>query len=217
MDETGDFEALRGTFAGLKLNSGGICVGVEEDGRDVNCSLSYNFPTGISIGADARNLKENFAPKVFSVFLNFSNTMIEERIASLEAKIETLTSGSATSAASPVSRSRKKERTKTDIARQKKAATKNFNKATALFNSKDYKKSITFFEKTLQLSPENKEAVEYLTTARIKTYFMKGHKLFSEKKYAKSIKFFEKVIELSPGHSASEDYINRARHLQIKQ
>ncbi|MEA2081772.1 MAG: hypothetical protein U9O97_03430, partial [Elusimicrobiota bacterium] len=51
VDETGDFEALRGTFAGLKLNSGGICVGVEEDGRDVNCSLSYNFPTGISIGA----------------------------------------------------------------------------------------------------------------------------------------------------------------------
>ncbi|MBU4134434.1 hypothetical protein KKH42_03825, partial [bacterium] len=50
VDETGDFEGFRGAFAGLKLISGGICAAVEEDGRDVNCSLSFNFPTGLSIG-----------------------------------------------------------------------------------------------------------------------------------------------------------------------
>ncbi len=199
VDETGDFEGLRGAFAGLKLISGGVCAGVEEDGKDINCSLSFNFHTGISIGIDARNLKENGAPKVFSVFLNFSNTMIEERIAALEAKIEALTSG----VEAP--------------ARQKKTADKNLRKAMALFNDKDYEGSIPLFEKALRLSPGNKEAEKNLKTARIKTYFMKGHELFSEKKYAESINFFEKVIDLKPGHSASENYINRARYLQITQ
>jgi len=218
VDETGDFEGLRGAFAGLKLNTGGICAAIEEDGRDVNCSLSFNFPTGISIGADARNLKENFAPKVFSVFLNFSNTMIEKRIAALEAKIETLTSGVKPPPHSQISRDRKQEKQRTaDTAGQKKMAETNLKKAIGRFNNKDYEESIPLFEKALQLSPENKEAKKYLKKARIKTCFMKGHKLFAEKKYAESIKFFEKVIELSPGHSASEGYINRARYLQIKQ
>jgi len=213
VDETGDFEGLRGAFAGIKLNAGGICAAVEEDGRDVNCSLSYNFPTGISIGADARNLKENLAPKMFGIFFNFSNTLIEKRIAALEAKIETLTSGITIPAKDTVPPGREKKQP----GQNKKISAKNFKKAMAFYNNKKYEKSIPLFENSLRLSPGNKETEKYLKTAKIKTYFMKGHKLFSEKKYAQSIKFFEKVIRLSPGHSASEGYINRARYLQIKQ
>ncbi|PKN00543.1 MAG: hypothetical protein CVU78_00650 [Elusimicrobia bacterium HGW-Elusimicrobia-2] len=201
VDKTGDYKNLHGAFAGLKLNAGQICAAVEEDGRDVNCSLAFNFPTGMSVGANARNLKENFAPKVFGVFLNFSNTMIEQRITSLEAKIKILSGETAAVEASKISA----ERIKTY-----------FMEGHKLFSEEKYPQSIEFFEKVLEQKPGHAEAAKYLKTAKIKTYFMEGHKLFSEKKYTQSIKFFEKVIDLSPGHAASEDYIKRAR-TQLKQ
>lgn len=220
VDKTGDYKNLHGTFAGLKLNAGQVCAAVEEDGRDVNCSLAFNFPTGMSVGASARNLKENFAPKVFGVFLNFSNTMIEQRITALEAKIKTLSGETAPVEASKISA----ERMAAEEKRKKESETKlrtakiktYFMEGHKLFAEEKYPQSIEFFEKVLEQNPGHAEAAKYLKTAKIKTYFMEGHKLFSETKYTQSIKFFEKVIDLSPGHAASEDYIKRAR-TQLKQ
>ena len=214
VDKTGDFENFRGAFAGMELNAGPLALAVEEDGRDVNCSLSFNFHTGISVGANARNLKENLAPKVFGVFLNFTNSMIEQRISALEAKMQAL-SGERPPEKDEARQSPAKPKAGSPKDTRRENAEKTFQKAMARFNNNEFEKSIPLFEKTLSLEPENKEAGQHLQTAKIKSHFMTGHKLFAAQKYTESIKFFEKVLELSPGHSASEDYIRRAKQ-QIK-
>lgn len=210
VDESGDYESLGGIFAGLKLKAGGISAAVEEDGRDINCAVSFNFPTGMTIGANARNLKENLAPRVFGFFLNFSNNMIEQRISALEARMQLL-GGDEKPKAAPAVRAAEPPQRDRDAEKRKQNAEKNFQKAMERFENNEFDKSIPLFEKTLSLEPSHKKAEENLKTAKIKSYFMTGHRLFAEGKYTESIKFFERVIELLPGHPDSTRYINRAK------
>ncbi|MFH1958165.1 MAG: tetratricopeptide repeat protein [bacterium] len=199
-----DFKDLNGTFAGIDVAIKSAKFAVEEDGRDINASVTYNFPTGASAGFGCANLTENESLREYKVFISFSNQAIEDRLARLENEIYK----------APASAEKKEpEPVKAQITKLPKKAKmkKHFMKGYNLFTQKKYAESIEWFEKVLEIDPEHSESKNYIKQSSIKIRFMTGYELFTQKKFRESIVWFEKVLEIDPDHPESKTYLKSAK------
>ncbi|MBN1898194.1 MAG: tetratricopeptide repeat protein [Spirochaetes bacterium] len=95
-----------------------------------------------------------------------------------------------------------------------------FNKGVEYFDKNEMKKSITEFEKALDLDPEYTPAKNFLTKARkkyeenkqayqIQEYWQNGQDLFQNRNFEKAKGFFEKVLESEPNNMKASEYIER--------
>jgi len=196
-----DFKDLNGTFAGIDVDLKSVKFSVEEDGRDINASVTYDFPTGVSIGFGGANLTENESIREYKVFLSFSNSAIEDRLTRLENEIYK------TSAAAEKKEPEQNDRTKPPKEAKMK---KYFMKGYELFTQKKYAESIEWFNKVLEIDPNHSESKNYINQGEMKIRFMKGYELFTQKRFRESIVWFGKVLEIDPNHSEAKKYIKQA-------
>ena len=90
-----------------------------------------------------------------------------------------------------------------------------YSEALGAFNNRDYTASLASFKEILELSPEEKEAKEFvqdkipqmLAKQQVKDFYQEAVAAFNAQDYETSIKYCEQVLALDPGHQQARQYL----------
>ncbi|NNL76895.1 MAG: LysM peptidoglycan-binding domain-containing protein [Desulfobacterales bacterium] len=80
-----------------------------------------------------------------------------------------------------------------------------------LFKNNEYVAAITEFEKVLNVHPNDKTALNYISLA----YFEKGRQAFKKKAYPQAVKDFESSLKYNQECAECREYINKSRQISL--